>query len=313
VAGRVVSVEPSSALGGGLLADAGYLVVLASRPGKSQVGLQRARRPGRPSTRKTIRELVLRLAKENPRWGHRRIQGELSQLGYSIAASTVWEILTKAGVAPAPRRSGPTWRQFLTTQAQGIIACDFLHVDCVLTLKRIYVLIFIEHGTRRLHVAGTTTHPTGPWLAQQARNLAMDLDVRLDSLRFLIRDRDAKYTAPFDAVFEAEGIEIVLTPPRAPKANAICERVVGTLRRELFDHVLVYNEAHALALSTEYCDHYNLHRPHQSRQQLPPNSTTRPIESGDLDTHRIRRRSVLGGLIGEYQHAGRSTGLQVAG
>jgi transposase InsO family protein len=149
----------------------------------------------------------------------------LARLGYQIAASTVWEILTAAGVDPAPRRAGPTWRQFLAAQAQGIIACDFFTVDTVL-------LVFIEHGTRRLQVAGATVHPTGAWVAQAARNLALDRGTRVADLRFLIRDRDTTFTAAFDAVFAAEGVRIVLSPPQAPRANAICKRVVGTLRRE---------------------------------------------------------------------------------
>ena len=171
------------------------------------------RRPGRPPTSAALRQLVLRLAKENPTWGHRRIQGELVGLGYRIAHSTVWEILTKAGVDPAPRRCGPTWREFLSAQSEHIIACDFFSVDTVL-LRRLYVLIFVEHGTRRLHVAGVTANPTGEWVAQQARNLAVSIEARLESLAFLIRDRDSKFTRAFDGVFSAENIRILC--PRTP-------------------------------------------------------------------------------------------------
>ena len=262
------------------------------------------RRPGRPSTAPMVKQLILRLARENSTWGHRRIQGELARLGYPIAPSTVWEILHAAGIDPAPQRSGPTWHQFLTAQAHGIIAADFLHLDTI-SLKRLYALVFIEHGTRRLHLAGVTAHPTAQWTVQQARNLAMTLGCRIDSLRFLIRDRDSKYTRAFDAVFEADDVEILLSPPRAPRANAICERVVGTLRRELLDRVLIYNQAHAMALLTEYIRHYNGHRPHQSRQQRPPDSDQPPTPATvtDLQTHRIRRQPVLGGLINEYQRA----------
>jgi transposase InsO family protein len=261
-------------------------------------------RPGRPSTAHTVKHLILRLARENHTWGHRRIQGELARLGYPIAPSTVWEVLHAAGIDPAPQRSGPSWRQFLTAQAHGIIAADFLHLDTV-SLKRLYALIFIEHGTRRVHLAGVTAHPTARWTTQQARNLAMTLGYRMDSLRFLLRDRDGKYTRSFDAVFEAEEVEILLSPPRAPKANAICERVVGTLRRELLDRILIYNDAHAQAVLTEYIGHYNRHRPHQSRRQLPPESTEPPTPTTitDLQAHRIRRQSVLNGLISEYHHA----------
>lgn len=193
-------------------------------------------RPGRPATAKAVKELVLRLARENPRWGCRRIQGELARLGHRIGASTVWKILTAAGVAPARRRAGPTWREFLTAQTDAIIACDFLHIDLV-DLRRVYALVFLEHGTRRLHIAGVTAHPTAQWTAQQARNLAFDEGMRLEPLRFLIRDRDSKYTESFDAVFEDEGIETVKTAPQSPRMNAHCERAIGTLRREVLDPV----------------------------------------------------------------------------
>ena len=163
------------------------------------------RRPGRPSTGTSVKALIVRMARENPAWGHRRIQGELARLGYAIAASTVWEILHAVGIDPAPRRAGPTWRQFLTAQAHATIACDFLVVETVL-LQRLYVLVFIEHGSRRLHVAGVTAHPTGAWAAQQARNLAMEVGGRLGTLRFLIHDRDPVFTTAFGEVFKAEGL-----------------------------------------------------------------------------------------------------------
>ena len=173
------------------------------------------RKPGRPPTVAGIGRLVVRLAKENPLWGHRRIQGELAKLGVTVAPSTVWEILRAAGIDPAPRRSGPTWRQFLHAQAAGILAVDFLHVDTVL-LKRIYVLVFIEHGSRRMHLGGVTAHPTGDWTVQQARNLALTLGEQFEDIRFLVRDRGSNFTASFDAVFQANGTRVVRTAVRLP-------------------------------------------------------------------------------------------------
>jgi hypothetical protein len=171
-------------------------------------------------------------------------------------------------------------------------------------LKRLYVLVFIEHGTRRLHLAGVTANPTGMWVSQQARNLAMELGARMDSLRFLVRDRDTKFTAVFDEVFRAGGVRIIKTPPQAPRANAICERVVGTLRREVFDQVLIFNEKHLSKILTEYAEPYNRHRPHQARDQRPPleMTDTRPIT--DLaDARSVRRQSILSGLINQYHRA----------
>jgi transposase InsO family protein len=244
------------------------------------------------------------MARENPTGGHRRIQGELARLGCSIAASTVWEILHAAGVSPAPRRSGPTWRQFLIAQAHAIIACDFLVVETVL-LKRLYVLVFIEHGTRRLHLAGVTARPTGAWTAQQARNLVMDLEERTTGLRFVIHDRDPLFTSAFREVFTAEGLRDITTLPRAPRMNAICERVIGTLRRELLDRILIFDERHLARVLQEYLIHYNGHRPHQSRCQRPPDIATQPSHDvTELDDLRsIRRKPVVAGLINEYHHA----------
>jgi putative transposase len=177
------------------------------------------RRPGRPPVDAEIRALVLRLAKENPGWGHRRIHGELVGLGYRVAASTVWTILAKAGVDPVPRRTGPTWTEFLTVQAKGILACDFLHVEAI-GLTRIYVLFLMGIATGRVYILGATAHPSGQWVAQQARNLMLDLGERAGQFRFLIRDRDVKYTVVFDEVFTTEGIEVLRSPSRALRANA---------------------------------------------------------------------------------------------
>ena len=260
------------------------------------------RRPGRPSTAAAIRKLVIRIATDNPAWGHRRVQGELVKLGHPIAASTVWQILHAAGIGPAPRRTGPTWKQFLTAQACGILAADFVHVDTVL-LRRIYALIVIEHGTRRVHLAGITANPDGAWTTQAARNLLMDLGQRAASVKFLIRDRAGQFTGSFDAVFQAEGIGILTSPPQAPKANAICERVIGTLRRELLDRVLIVNEHHLRQVLTEYLRHYNTARPHRGLGQLAPaQAHTRPPEI-NLAEYPIRRKQILGGLTHEYEIA----------
>ena len=200
-----------------------------------------------------------------------------------------------------PGGAGPSWREFLAGQAHAIIACDFLVVETVL-LRRLYVLVFIEHGTRRLHVAGVTAHPTGAWAVQQARNLAMDLGDRLGTLRFLIHDRDPLFTTAFGEVFKSEGLRIVTTLPRTPRMNAICERVIGTLRRELLDQTLVLGERHLARVLREYLTHYNGHRPHQSRQQRPPDIETQPVrEVADLRS--VRRKPVVAGLINEYHRA----------
>jgi putative transposase len=260
----------------------------------------RKRSPGRPSTAAAIRKLVIRIAADNPTWGHRRVQGELVKLGHPIAASTVWQILHDAGIDPAPRRSGPTWKQFLTAQAHGILATDFVHVDTVL-LRRVYALIVIEHGIRRVHLVGITANPDGAWATQAARNFLMNLGQRATSVKFLIRDRAGQFTSSFDAVFTAGGIRILASPPQAPRANAVCERIVGTLRRELLDRMLIVNEHHLRQALTEYLLHYNDARPHRSLGQLTPaQADTHPPEPVNLAERRIRRKQVLGGLTHEY-------------
>ena len=261
------------------------------------------RKPGRTPTVRSIARLTIRLAHENPLWGYRRIHGELTKLGLTIAASTIYEILRAAGIDPAPRRDGPTWRQFLHTQAAGILAADFLHVDTV-SLTRLYVLVFIEHGTRRMHIGGITAHPTGDWTVQQARNLALDLGERFGDFRFLIRDRGSNFTTSFDAVFQATGTTIVRTAVQAPRMNAICERLIGTLRRELLDRTLVLNQAHLRAVLTEYQEHYNTARPHQGIGQRVPDPDPAPrVTAADPGTCQIRRKPVLSGLINEYERA----------
>jgi len=245
-----------------------------------------------------IRRLVLKMARDNPLWGYRRIHGELVGLGYTVAPSTVWKILKDGGVDPAPRRSGPTWKQFLTTQAKGILAMDFFHVDTVL-LRRLYVLFVVEHDRRRVRIVGVTAHPTTDWVVQRARNLLVELGDRVDGLRFLIRDRDAKFTAAFDAVFASVGIEVPRSPVRAPRANAIAERWVGSVRRECLDRMLVVSRQHLEQVLAEYVDHFNRHRPHRSLDQQPPDREQVPDQTTGVGP--VRRRDRLGGLIHEYQ------------
>jgi putative transposase len=213
-----------------------------------------------------------------------------------VAASTVWTILKSVGLDPAPRRSGPTWHQFLSAQAHTILAVDFAHVDTVF-LRRLYILVVIEHGRRRVHLAGITAHPTGAWATQQARNLLVDLGNRADRFRFLIRDRDSKFTAAFDAVFTGADIRTIRTPIRAPRANAIAERFIGTLRRECLDHLLITGPRHLDIVVREYVAHFNTHRPHRSLDQHPP-AASAPPRSGAAT--RVLRRDQLGGLIHEY-------------
>jgi putative transposase len=255
-------------------------------------------RPGRPAIPAGLRALIVRLATENPTWGYRRTHGELANLGYQIGASTVWRILNAAGIDPAPRRAGPTWAQFLHAQAQAILACDLFHLDTI-TLHRLYAFFVIEHASRRVHILGVTAHPTGAWLTQLARNLLMDLDDANRGFRFLIRDRDGKFTAAFDAVFTAIDVRIIKTPVRAPRANAIAERFVGTIRRELLDRLLIINQRHATAVLHEFECHYNGHRPHRTLGQAAP---SRPLpRRATTEIHKIQRHDRLGGLVHEYQ------------
>jgi putative transposase len=259
------------------------------------------RTPGRPRTAQAVRALVVEMTRDNPSWGYRRIHGELTGLGCKVAPSTVWQILKDAGIDPAPRRAGQTWRAFLAGQAKTILAVDFFHVDTVF-LRRLYVLFFIEHGTRRVHLAGITAHPTGAWVTQQARNLLMNLEGHADSLKFLIRDRDTKFTAAFDAVFTAIGVRTVKTPVLAPRANAVAERWIASARRECLDQMLVTGERHLRLALGEYADHYNTHRPHRTLHQNPPTGRPDPPAAGT--GIRVLRRDRLGGLIHEYAQVG---------
>ena len=218
---------------------------------------------GRPATRPNIKALVLRLARENPGWGYRRIHGELAGLGVKVAASTVWEILKTSGIDPAPRRTAPTWPQFLRSQAEAILACDFFTAD-LLDGTQAHVLAVIEHATRRIRILGVTQHPTGAWTTQQARNLIMDLGEQAYRVKFMIRDRGSNFTAAFDAVLADAGIRTVLCNVRTPRMNAIAERWIGGCRRELLNRTLVWNQAHLRQILHEYETHHNQHRPHRS-------------------------------------------------
>jgi transposase InsO family protein len=248
--------------------------------------------------------LIEQMARDNPGWGYRRIQGELLGMGIRVSASTVRRVLKRLRIPPAPQRSRSTWRQFLRTQASAVLACDFFHVDCAVTLRRVYVFFVIEVGSRYVHVLGVTAHPDGAWTTQQARNLLMDLGERAGWFRFLIRDRAGQFTEAFDAVFASAGIEVVKIPPRSPSANAYAERWVRTVRAEVTDRMLITGPRHLRAVLDRYAVHYNCHRPHRARNLRPPDcGETAPTASADLTAAGIRRRRVLGGLINEYERA----------
>jgi putative transposase len=243
---------------------------------------------GRPATRRNIKALVRRLARENPDWGYRRIHGELAGLGVKIAASTVWEILKASGIDPALRRTGPTWSQFLRSQADAILACDFFTAS-LLDGTQAYVLAVIEHASRRIRILGVTLYPTGEWTTQQARNLLMDLGEQTHQVKFMIRDRGSNFTAAFEAVLADAGIRTVLCNVRTPRMNAIVERWIGGCRRELLDRTLVWNQNHLRRILRDYETHHNQHRPHRSLDAAAP---LKPLpEPVDLDHYRIRKQS----------------------
>ncbi len=257
--------------------------------------------PGRPRIPAGTVQVVIRLAGENPTWGYRRIHGELSVLGVDLAPASVWNIPQRHGIDPSPNRSGPMWGEFLKAQATTTLACDFFTVDTVL-LRRLYVLFFIELDTRRVFLIGVTAHPTAAWAVHQARNLSYELTQRARPVKFLIRDRDTKFTTSFDEVFRSEGIRIVCTPIRAPRANAFAERFVGTGRRECLERMLIFGRRHLEGVVHEYVKHYNSHRPHRSIGQLPPQPQgVAPVVLKNVDSSRLERSDRLGGLIHEYR------------
>ena len=241
--------------------------------------------------------MIVRLGRENPRWGYQRIVSELAELGITVSKTSVARVLGRHGLLPAPRRQGPTWSEFLRAQARGILATDFFHVDGV-TLRRYYVLFAIEVDSRVVHLLGVTTNPAMAWVTQVARNFTSDLQEDGRRFGFLIRDRDTKFTSSFDEVFASIGVTAIRTPVRAPKANAFAERWVRTVREECLDHLLVYSTAHLESVLTEYVEHYNQARPHRGLHLSTPSPRQDQPSTGE-----IRRRDVLGGIIHEYQRA----------
>jgi putative transposase len=262
---------------------------------------QPARPPGRPSTTAEIRQLILWLASENPTWGYRRIAAELTGLGHKVGASTVWRILDQHGIDPAPQRAEVNWSQFLRSQAA--IACDFFTVDTAL-LRRYYVLFFIDVTTREVFYAGVTANPTGLWTTQAARNLFLRHADQLTGARALVRDRGSQFVDSFDEIFRTEGLKILKTPVRTPVANSFAERWIGTLRRELLDRTITWNQRQLERLVTDYIEHYNTHRPHRSLGQRPPRPVV-PDEPTSIapPPPRVARTSRCDGLINEYRKA----------
>jgi putative transposase len=263
------------------------------------------RRGGRPPLAEHLVALILRLARENPRWGYRRIQGELKKLGVSVSATTIRTVLLGDGLGPAPRRASVAWRAFLRAQAAGIVATDFFTVETV-RLTTLYVLFVIELGTRRVRLVGVTDHPSGSWVVQRARELSMgerDTAEGTTLPRFLIRDRDSKFTRAFDDVFASDGTKIIKTPIRAPTDNAHAERWVGTVRRECLDQLLTVGCQQLARVLRTCVEHYNRRRPHRGLAHATPVPSERGGARSASNFGRLRRRDVLGGLIHEDEYA----------
>jgi putative transposase len=260
------------------------------------------RGPGRPPLDQELQQLIVRLARENPRWGYQRIQGELLHLGVRLSATVIRTTLRRHGLDPAPRRAATTWRAFLRQQAAGIVACDFFTVDTV-WLRRLYVLFFIELDTRRVHLAGVTANPDGQWVTQQARNLLLVLGEQGRRARFVLHDRDAKFCRSLDDVFRTDGAEVLLTPVQAPRANAYAERWVRTVRAECLDWLLVVGRGHLRQILRTYVRHYNRHRPHRALMHRSPDPFARLTIPREDDRGAVRRRDLLGGLLHEYRQA----------
>jgi putative transposase len=256
------------------------------------------RAPGRPPLESTLRCLILRLARENPQWGYRRIVGELKGLGMTVSATSVRKVLLQAGLQPAPSRVRSSWRVFLRAQAASMLACDFLTVETAF-LQRIYVLFFISLATRRIEYIASTSNPDGRWVTQQARNLVMQIGEEHPFL-FLVHDRDAKFVRAFDEIFRTEDIKVIRTPIRAPNANAYAERWVRTVRADCLDRILILGRSHLEHVLRVYRRHYNEHRPHRALDLVPPSGRDpTPLNAPD----RLQRRDLLGGLIHEYEAA----------
>jgi putative transposase len=256
------------------------------------------RRPGRPPLERSLRELILRLARENPHWGYKRIVGELKGLGIAVSATSVRKVLLEAGLQPAQQRTRSSWRAFLRAQAGSMLACDFLTVETIF-LQRIYVLFFISLATRRSSMSLARRNPDGGWVAQQARNLIIQLGDE-QPFRFLVHDRDTKFSHAFAEVFRSEGFKVIHTPVQAPNANAYAERWVRTLRTDCLDRILILGRRHLEHVLRVYRCHYNEHRPHRALHLLPPNGRD-PTPTNAIA--QLRRRDLLGGLIHEYDAA----------